>query len=345
MNSILNELGILQDKKENSLLNNLTRPPPKEPRNMMPHTTASKIFAVEQADLLHLPNDDGYRYLLVVVDIASRLTDAEPLKNKESQTVMKALEKIYKRNIIKRPKRLEVDDGTEFKGAFAQHFKKFLDLVVKVAGRHRQQSVVETKNGQLGTILNKRMLVEEINNDATSRSWVDIVPDVIKLMNKHLSQKVVEPNPDIPPRTNKFSADVLDLGTAVRIQLDNPIGYVEGDKLHGKFRVGDIRWTKEVHRITRIFLRPNQPVMYQVDNNNKVAYTKYQLQVVKEDEVKPSSKSQRKFYAQEIISKRKVKGKVYYKVLWEDGDITEQDGNQVREELPDLLKDFNKRSK
>ena len=61
MNSILNELGILQDKKENSLLNNLTRPPPKEPRNMMPHTTASKIFAVEQADLLHLPNDDGYR--------------------------------------------------------------------------------------------------------------------------------------------------------------------------------------------------------------------------------------------------------------------------------------------
>ncbi len=33
--------------KENSLLNNLTRPPPKEPRNMMPHTGESAYFKLK----------------------------------------------------------------------------------------------------------------------------------------------------------------------------------------------------------------------------------------------------------------------------------------------------------
>ena len=42
--------------------------------------------------------------------------------------------------------------------------------------------------------------------------------------------------------------------------------------------------------------------MYQVDDNTKVAYTKYQLQVVKEDEARPSTKGQRKAYTQEIKS-------------------------------------------
>ena len=94
-----------------------------------------------------------------------------------------------------------------------------------------------------------------------------------------------------------------------------------------------------------VFLRPNQPVMYQVDNNNNVAYTIYQLQVIPKNELKPSSKGQVQHYAQEIISKRKVKGLVYYKIKWEDGDITEQDGKQVREDLPDLLKEFNQNNK
>ena len=74
-NKIYAELGILGDKNENSLLNNLTKIPPKEPREVMPHTSASKIFATEQLDTLYMPNDHGYKYILVVVDIATRKMD------------------------------------------------------------------------------------------------------------------------------------------------------------------------------------------------------------------------------------------------------------------------------
>jgi hypothetical protein len=111
MNKIFTSLGILSDKKENNVLNNLTKVPTKDSNLTMPHTTEEEKYAVEQADLLFLPDDDGFKYLLVVVDVATRLTDAEPLKSKESKVVLKAMQKIFKRKILKIPKRLEVDAG------------------------------------------------------------------------------------------------------------------------------------------------------------------------------------------------------------------------------------------
>lgn len=340
MKSILKELGLLENKKENNVLNNLTKIPRKEPKSVQPHTMASKMFSVEQLDTLYLPNDNGYKYALVIVDIATRKCDGEPMKTRDAKTTVKTLEKIFKRGIIKRPKYLEVDDGQEFKGEFEKHFKKVLELIRKMTGRHRQQSVVEAKNHILGTVLNKRMLAEEINNDETSRNWVDIFPEVIKLVNKHFSHNAEITDPDKPIRTNKFSEDILENGTPVRIQLDNPIDYTDEKRLHGKFRAGDIRWSKDIGKITRFYLRPDQPVMYEVDNNNKVAYTKYQLQVISPNEIKPSTKGQRDFYAQKITNKKKEKGKVYYEVLWEDKTKTFEPRTTLIKQIPDMIKEY-----
>ena len=85
MNKVLHELGLTSSN--NNLLSNLTKVPRKEPKSMMAHTTASQPFTTEKADLLFLPNDNGYKYLLVVVDIATRKTDAEPIKNKDNTTL------------------------------------------------------------------------------------------------------------------------------------------------------------------------------------------------------------------------------------------------------------------
>jgi len=342
--NIFNELGIIKHG-ENSLLKNLTETPPKEPRNVEPHTVGAKLFATEQLDTLYLPNDKGYKYLLVIVDVGSRLCDGEPMKTRDAKATVKALTKIFKRGIVKRPKRLEIDQGTEFKGEFDTHFKKFCSILRKVAGRSRQQSVVESKNQQLGKILNAKMTAEEINNDATSKEWVDVLPQVIKLVNKHFSVEPIDVDFSKPPRTDKFSNQILPIGTLVRVKLDKPVDYVDGKRLNGKFRTGDLRYSKTTEKITRFFIRPNQPVMYQVGGRENVAYTRYDLQIVKPNETKPSTRTQTKHYAQEIISKRKVKGKMYYTIRWEDNDTTEQDYNQVKEELPDLLKEFNQRSK
>jgi hypothetical protein len=38
-------------------------------------------------------------------------------------------------------------------------------------------------------------------------AWVDILPDVIKLINKYLSRKAIDTDVDAPIKTNKFTAD------------------------------------------------------------------------------------------------------------------------------------------
>lgn len=340
MNQILTDLKILSNVKDNSIVKNLTKVPMKEPREVMPHTTAPIENAVQQADLLFLPNDDGYKYLLVVVDIATRKVDAEPLKSKDANEVKKAMQKIYKRKILKSPMRLEVDSGKEFDGAFKRFYDEVFEIVKKIAGRHRQQAVVETKNYQIGKILNTRMLVEEINNQNVSRSWVDILPRVIKLMNKYLSSEPKDVDINEPIKTNAFTSKVLPIGTKVRIQLDNPKTYVDDIKLSGKFRAGDIRWTKTIHTITQIYLRPAQPPMYQVDNNKRVAYTKYQLQVVKENETKPSTESQHKWNVKKLLRRFKLKNKIYFEVLWEDGSKTNEPRTNLIKDIPLLVAEF-----
>jgi hypothetical protein len=74
-----------------------------------------------------------------------------------------------------------------------------------------------------------------------------------------------------------------------------------------------------------------------------VAYSRYQIQIVRDDEVKPTTRDGAEQYATEIVSKRKVKGLMYYKVKFEDGDIIEWDAKQVKEVIPDLLEEFNKK--
>jgi hypothetical protein len=345
INQILKELDVINNTGENNTLTNLTKTPLKEPNSVMPHTTASQKFATEQADLLFLPEDEGYKYLLVVVDIATRLCDAEPLKSKDSKIVAKALQKIFKRKIIEKPLRLEVDAGKEFKGEFKSMFHKMFKIVEKIAGRHRQQSVVETKNYQIGKILNTRMLAEEINSNEVNRNWVDILPKVIKLINQHFSHAPVVTDVNEPIRTNKYTSDLLPIGSKVRIQLDNPEGYAEEEKLHGRFRAGDICWTKTIHIITQYYLRPDQPPMYQVDNNERVAYTKYQLQVVRDDEVKPKSNIPKKYIIRKLLKKLKVKNKIYFEVLWGDGSKTKEPRSELIKDVPDLVKDFERLAK
>ncbi len=64
MKSILKNLQIDDSTKgKNTLLNNLTKIPVKDSKWLMPTTQNPSAFCSEQIDLLHLPNDKGYRYL------------------------------------------------------------------------------------------------------------------------------------------------------------------------------------------------------------------------------------------------------------------------------------------
>ena len=147
----------------------------------MPKTQNPTRDGIHQVDMLFLPDDNGYKYALVAVELATFHMDAEPLKQKDSETAKKALLKMYKIKYLNLPKRIEVDDGTEFKATFKHYFDRIIKVRTKKPGRHRQQSVVECMNHIIGKILNRIMLTEEIHTDQVSTEWVS---DSSRIINK-----------------------------------------------------------------------------------------------------------------------------------------------------------------
>jgi hypothetical protein len=79
-----------------------------------------------QADLLMLPmTNDGYRYLLTVIDIWSNYIDFEPLKTKTAKETLAAIKTIFNRKYLNEPKAsIKTDSGREFLESFDQYFKK-----------------------------------------------------------------------------------------------------------------------------------------------------------------------------------------------------------------------------
>jgi len=281
---ILGRFGI----EDNAEVHDLMRVPQRDKKNETAHTEAFRRNAVHQADLVELPNDHGYKYVLCVVDIATRFCDAEPLKSKTAPSVLKAFETIYARPHVKMPKTMiQLDSGSEFRGVVARFFKEH-NVTIKIGkvGRHRQQAVVESLNKIIGRVLHAKMNHIELTTGREDKRWVFMLSSIIRDINKHRDNKYKtkpkpwEPQPMIGDRKNKKMITILPVGQRVRIPLDQPKGVARGERLHGNFRAGDIRYEREPTEIERVSIRPNQPVMYITNKNKMVAYTKKQLQIL-----------------------------------------------------------------
>ena len=118
-------------------LNNLFKIPKKETHKQTPHFYNFEEDNTHQADILFLPTDKvknkNYACCLVVVDIATGNTDAEPLELQEGwngpngKDTVEALTKIYKRQYLKKPMLLTTDSGKEFN---SNEFQTYLKRII-----------------------------------------------------------------------------------------------------------------------------------------------------------------------------------------------------------------------
>jgi len=287
---------------------------------------------VHQADLLYLPEDDGYKYCLVVVDGSSRLIDAEPLKTRDSKAVLSAFKKIYDRDTLSMPNNIQFDAGTEFKADVKKHFADH-NVRVRVGrvGRHKQQALVENKNKDIGKKLFLRMSQEELVTGDHANEWVSFLKEVVSKINKRTT-KNNKNNPPINYSKQKPINATIDyaIGDKVRVKIEEPTDAVTGKRLSKGFRATDYRWHPLIRTVMDIKLDLHKPPLYilsDVNNPKKkdiaVAYSGYELQAVTKDEsfgdakdILLNNKKQTTFIAQEIVNKKKEKGKIYYEVKY-----------------------------
>ena len=332
MNSFYKDFGLTKvDKKikNNQEVYKLYLKPKKDKKGETPRFYNFEKNNTHMMDILYMPEDNGFKYCLVVVDVGSKLTDAEQIKIINSKEVLNALLKIYKRKLLEEPKKVIVDSGKEFMGQFEKYCIDN-DIVIKkaLAGRHRQVGLVEKHNGILARVLFMRMASEELLTGEPSKEWVEDLPHVLESMNKRYG---IEPptEEELLERFNPYEQlkqKMIPLGTTVRVQLDEPRN-ITGEKLIGKFRATDHRWSIEKYKIVNFIFDPIEPIMYilnkKLGKNERVAYTKNQLQIVNENEedapynrVVRRTKKQELYIIKDILEHRKHENKDQYLIWW-----------------------------
>ena len=244
-----------------------------------------------QCDVLILPKTkDGFIGLLVVKDLGVHTFDMEPIKNKESKTMLEALQNIYKRGILSIPKySLSTDDGSEFKGVFGKWlFDKSIFHKVAQTNRHSQQASVEKQNQIISRLLNGFMNAKEIATNKPFNEWPEVLDIVRKQVNKLQKRKEINWITQAPIQLNHENEPKFKVGDVVYYKTDYPVSALGNKQPTNNFREGDFRWNvKEPRKIEKVLYYP-PPINYRYLLKDKpdVSYTETQLRLSKEKESK-----------------------------------------------------------
>lgn len=229
-------------------------------------TIAKGIDHQWQADLMQLDMlaryNSNYSYVLICIDVFSRMTYVEPIKRKTGQQVTEALEKIFKRT-DKSPKLLQVDHGREFYNINVEQLLKKYHVKMFSVRSVKKASLVERVILTL-----KQKLFKWMTKHKTKR-YVDILQDVVSGYNRKVHTALGIPPIDV---TKKNEADLWRKQYANEFPLKGGFQFKTGEKVRiskpkKMFEKSYLpQWSEEYYSVAR--RRATKPVTYQLKTVN-----------------------------------------------------------------------------
>ena len=153
-----------QESKQEKLANELHKQF-KRPKQLRKVYFKSKDN-IWNADLIIMPQQNGFKYILTVMDGYTRYAWTVPLKDKKGETVANAFEEIMKKS-KRKPNKLWVDQGKEF---YNQHMYKIF--------KFKNEDILEKdENGEyknhIYSVFNsgKNPVIERFNKTLTNKLW------------------------------------------------------------------------------------------------------------------------------------------------------------------------------
>jgi hypothetical protein len=134
---------------------------PKVPLEMMPLIdTPFKRVAVDLVGPIYPPSEQGYRYILTLVNYTTRYPDAVPLKSISTEAVAEALVDMYSRLGV--PEEVLSDLGTQFVSECMQEVSRLLSIKqLSTTPYHPMcNGLVENFTGSLNNMLKKLCSVQ-----------------------------------------------------------------------------------------------------------------------------------------------------------------------------------------
>jgi len=241
------------------------------------------------ADIAFMPTDKfGYKYALVVVDLADDSFDIQELKQKTADATLKGFKKMFDRGYIKKPHfSITTDAGTEFRGEFQDYlFNESIYHKTTRVGRHRQLSNIDNLIKQINGLIIGLANKDEKRTGKVSKTWVKHLPMIREKINKIRTKELPDDwtrfdYPAISTRSHdkisKTMPQKFKVGDIVHVALDSPQD-INGNKLSGSFREGDMRWDSKPRKITRVLMYSgNNLYRYMVSDITNASYTDDEL--------------------------------------------------------------------
>jgi len=248
------------------LIQQLYKKPPKEVDFPSIPVNAPNMF--HEFDILHFTNDNGYQYILSVIDVYNSKMDARPLKSKSMTPIIDALDQIYDNGqYLNRPRTLQGDHAFNNKALRDWCQRHQINLKITEVNEHRQNAHVERLNQTIGTILWKLQVDVEITTKRPYTQWVNWLPQIVKEINDTKPAIVPDKVPlNQPLKLNKVNRYFFENGDKVRLSLSHP-QTIQGKPLHGNFRATDHRWSyPDEYQVVDLYLMPDQPPLYRIKN-------------------------------------------------------------------------------
>ena len=137
------------------------------------------IASCDLADMSSLSKyNNGYKYILILIDVFSRFAQAVPIKRKDGISVRSALELILETNYFNNLRRLNSDEGKEF---YNKHVNQLLEnkgiILYSVSSREIKASLAERL---IRTVKGKLYRYMSHHN---TREYINVLNDVIDSYN------------------------------------------------------------------------------------------------------------------------------------------------------------------
>jgi transposase InsO family protein len=218
-----------QEKKTKRIFNSIISP---EVRNNF------------QADIMYLPHPtkNRFKYLLTCIDVYSRKVFAEPIKNKNTEHTLKAMQKILKKSGI--PKNLNVDAGGEFDNKVFKEYADEQNITIWMSNpeQENKNSIIERFHRTLRNMLLKYEI-------ATKKPYINDLQKLIKNYNDTEHSTIqTEPN-------KIWNDEKPNLQQITYVSYD----FLVGDKVRHAVKLKQFdkassteKYTKQIYTITRI---------------------------------------------------------------------------------------------
>ena len=163
----------LQDQDVYSLTKPIKR---KFKRNRIVPTKQDSQWDMDLADVSNLAkNNDGVKFLLVVIDLFSRYLWVHPLKGKTHQDVLNGLNEILKDN--RKLEAVRSDKGSEFANRWVKKFMRDFNIYYFTSQNETKANYAECVIRSLKSLIYRYMFQKQ------SHRYVDVLPDFVSNYN------------------------------------------------------------------------------------------------------------------------------------------------------------------